>query len=114
MTNRKKSSSTGPVSRRGFALAAAAVLQPVRLAAQAQQPGDALPPADQQEVDAKLANVVRKYGDRLNEEQKTRARGVLVRHQRMLARVRAFPLDNGNTPASVLKLATGTAAERKK
>lgn len=100
----------GAVSRRGFgkavAGAAAAGLSPLTVAAQ-QRPESGLAPEDEREVDVKLANVLRKYGDRLSDEQKTRARTILVRHQRMLARVRAFPLDNGDTPASTLKLATG-------
>jgi len=60
--------------------------------------------ADQAEVDAKFTEVVRKYGSRLTEEQKTRVRGVLGRHQRMLARVRAFNLENGDAPATGLRL----------
>ena len=41
---------------------------------------------------------------RLNEEQKTRARTVLARHHRMLMRVREFPLENSDPPATVLRL----------
>ena len=67
-----------------------------------QQPS--LPAADQAEVDAKLANVIRKYGDRLSEEQRTRVRGVLARHQRMLARVREFPIENSDSTATGLRL----------
>lgn len=63
-----------------------------------------LPPQDQAEVDAKFTDMVRKYGDRLTEDQKTRARGVLARHQRMLMRVREFPLENGDAPATELHL----------
>jgi predicted component of type VI protein secretion system len=63
-----------------------------------------LPPQDQGEVDAKFADMVRKYGDRLTDDQKTRARGVLARHQRMLMRVREFPLENGDAPATELHL----------
>jgi len=60
-----------------------------------------LPAAAQSEVDAKFADVVRKYGDRLTDEQKTRVRTTLARHQRMLMRVREFPLENGDAPAKV-------------
>jgi hypothetical protein len=63
-----------------------------------------LPPQDEAEVDAKFTDMVRKYGDRLTEDQKTRARGVLARHQRMLMRVREFPLENGDAPATELHL----------
>jgi hypothetical protein len=100
----------GALSRRGFgrtvAAAAAAGLAPVVVAAQQrQEPG--LAPEDEKEVDAKLANMLRKYGDRLSEEQKTRARGILVRHQRMLAKVRAFAVENGDCPATMLKVERG-------
>jgi hypothetical protein len=96
------------LSRRGFARRAAlavavgsskdaaAVPQP-----QAQVPLDA---ADQAEVDAKFANVVRQYGSRLSDEQRTRVRGVLGRHQRMLARVRSFTIENSDPPATGLRL----------
>jgi hypothetical protein len=63
-----------------------------------------LPQPDQTEVDAKFEHMVRKYGERLNEEQKTRARTVLARHQRMLMRVREFPLDIADAPATELRL----------
>lgn len=55
-------------------------------------------------MDAKFSGVVRKYGDRLSDEQKTRVRGVLANHQRMLSRVRAFPLENSDAPATGLRL----------
>jgi hypothetical protein len=55
-------------------------------------------------VDAKFEHMVLKYGDRLNDDQKTRARTVLARHQRMLMRVREFPLDIADAPATELKL----------
>ena len=59
---------------------------------------------DQKEVDAKVANVLRKYGERLSAEQKQRTPRIIARHQEMLARVRAFPVENGDAPASVLRL----------
>ena len=76
-------------------------MQPVRVLAQNQT---ALPAADQAEVDAKFANIIRKYGDRLSEEQRSRVRDVLARHQRMLMRVRGFPLENSDSPATGLRL----------
>ncbi len=89
-----------------IAAAASAPAQP-----QGQQPLDA---ADQAEVEAKYSEVVRKYGSRLSDEQKTRVRGVIGRHQRMLARVRAFDVDNGDAPATGLRLyPNDTAAPRK-
>ena len=72
--------------------------------AQENYSGTGLPPADQATVDAKYANVIRKYGERLPEAQRTRAREILVRHQRMLMRVREFALENGDAPATGLRL----------
>lgn len=97
------------ISRRGFGrraawAAALSALDPAAAVAQGRGAQPPLPPKDQAEVDAKFADVVRKYGDRLSEEQKTRVRTVLGRHQRMLMRVREFPLENGDAPATALRL----------
>ena len=107
------------ISRRGLArrAALAVALGTTTTAAEAspqpqrQAPLDA---AEQAEVDAKLANVVRLYGDRLSSEQTTRVRGVLGRHQRMLARVRAFPISNSDAPATGLRLYPSDTAAPKK
>jgi hypothetical protein len=95
------------ISRRNFGRRAAlaglaTALNPSDLVAQGRGNQTPLPPQDQAEVDAKFTDMVRKYGDRLTEDQKTRARGVLGRHQRMLMRVREFPLENGDAPATEL------------
>jgi hypothetical protein len=93
------------VSRRGLVLgAAAAAFSPSALESQDNSAPAQLPPADQAAVDAKYANVIRKYGDRLSEAQRTRAKEILVRHQRMLMRVRDFSLENGDAPATSLRL----------
>jgi len=93
------------VSRRGLVLgAAAAAFAPAAAESQDNPPPASLPPADQAAVDVKYANVIRKYGDRLSETQRTRAREILVRHQRMLMRVRDFALENGDAPATSLRL----------
>jgi hypothetical protein len=92
------------LSRRGIVLGAAAALSPGALHAQDISAPAALPPADQAAVDAKYANVIRKYGDRLSEAQRTRVREILVRHQRMLMRVREFSLENGDAPATGFRL----------
>ena len=76
------------------------------------KPGDKTPDkagggltADQaQEVEARLANVIRKYGNRLSEEQRQHLRRILTYNERMLASIRTFSLQNGDPPASVLKL----------
>ena len=93
------------LSRRGLARRAAIAAIAAPLTAQDRGPQQPqLPEADQAEVDAKLANVIRKYGDRLSEDQRTRVRGVLARHQRMLARVREFPIENSDSTATGLRL----------
>ncbi len=57
-----------------------------------------------EEVEAKLANIIRKYGNRLTEEQRNHLRRILAYNQRMLAGVRAVSLRNGDTPATVFKV----------
>ena len=60
--------------------------------------------ADQvREADARLANAVRQFGDRLSEEQRGRLRRILLYNQKMLASIRAFDIENGDAPASVLR-----------
>jgi hypothetical protein len=93
------------VSRRGLIFGAAATaLSPPALESQDSPAPAPLPPADQAAADAKYANVIRKYGDRLSDAQRTRAREILARHQRMLMRVRDFALENGDAPATSLRL----------
>jgi hypothetical protein len=91
------------VSRRKLMAGTAAALTATAVRAQ-DDSGTGLPPPDHAAVDAKYANVIRKYGERLSEAQRTRAREILVRHQRMLMRVRDFALENGDAPATGLRL----------
>jgi hypothetical protein len=74
---------------------------------------NALPAGDQAEVDAKYANVIRKYGARLSPVEKVRARETLLDHQRMLKRIRDFALDNGDAPATGLRLYPSDTPERR-
>lgn len=102
------------ISRRRFgrhaALAAALSLSPAQLLAalrhshRQSREGVALTPEQTQDLDAKLANIIRKYGSRLSDEQRQHLRRILSYNERMLASVRAFPLQNGDAPASVLKI----------
>ena len=65
------------------------------------------------EVEAKLANILRKYGSRLSQEERVHLHKILVYNEKMLASVRAFSLENGDPPASVFKVSVepaGTAA----
>jgi hypothetical protein len=61
-------------------------------------------PQQAAEVDAKLANIIRKFGERLSDEQRLHLRRILAYNERMLAGVRAFALENGDPPASVLRV----------
>jgi len=109
-------------SRREFsqqaAITAAAVLSAApALAAGSDFGGQAdasfkLSPDQGQEVEAKLGNIVRKYGDRLTQEQRQHLRRILTYNERMLAAVRAFPLQNGDSPASVLKVSRAEEGKR--
>lgn len=65
-------------------------------------------------VDAKRANIIRKYGDRLSEEQRQRLRRILVYDEKMMDGIRAVHLENGDPPASVLRISfdTKTAAAK--
>jgi hypothetical protein len=111
-----------PISRRDFGrwagIAAAITLSSSSLlgcytaSIHESKPGDQTPDkagggltADQaQEVEARLANVIRKYGNRLSEEQRQHLRRILTYNERMLVSIRTFPLQNGDPPASVLKI----------
>jgi len=70
-----------------------------------------LTPEQSRDVDAKLANIIRKYGERLSEEQRKHLRRILAYNETMLAPVRAFALQNGDPPVTVLKLSSGKNSE---
>jgi hypothetical protein len=110
-----------PISRRQFGrqaalAAAAAVGAPVLLTAEPAPPNSApsqegkpeplegLTPQQVAEVDAKLANILRKYGHRFDADQKAHLRRILAQNERLMMPVRAFALKNGDPPASVLRI----------
>jgi hypothetical protein len=66
-----------------------------------------LTPQQSRDVEAKLANIIRKYGERLSEEQRKHLRKILAYNETMLAPVRAIALQNGDSPVAVLKLSSG-------
>lgn len=108
-------------SRRKFALGAAAaattaIILPAQTIAQAVSPEGKpaaapveqataamakLSPQARAEVEMKLADVLRKYGERLSDEQKADVRKVLAETQEGLEKMRAFVLENGDQPATV-------------
>jgi len=114
-----KSTPTSPITRRSFAVgaaaAAAAALLPgsealAQNATPAQSQADAmakLSPDARAEVEMKVSEIFRKYGSRLNEEQKADIRKVMADAQEGLEKMRSFALANGDQPASVFKFTDG-------
>ncbi len=100
------------ISRRRFGMGAALAggLLPAVTQAQRQQ-GAPLSEPETAEVEARYNEALRKYGSRLSDAQKQRIRGILTANERMMSHIREFPLDNGDTPATILKLAEGGAAK---
>lgn len=113
------------VDRRRFTLGAAAaaataLINPAQALEQAQnassgQPSTSLEqkahaamaklsPAAQAEVQTKVDSIVRTYGSKLSDEQKTDIRRALAETQDGLEKMRAFVLENGDQPATVLKI----------
>jgi hypothetical protein len=110
------------ISRRLFgrraAFAAALSLSPTELLAATHhshregQTTTDLTPEQSQEVEAKLANIIRKWGSRLSEDERKHLRRILAYNERMLASIRSFPLENGDPPASVLRVSFAESAPR--
>jgi hypothetical protein len=60
--------------------------------------------ARQAEIDARAADVLRRYGDRLSAEQKTEVRRLAGELQKTLDKLRSYPLSNEDQPATVLRV----------
>ena len=102
------SETRGDISRRKFGRAALLGAALPAVSAAPQQPATAgLSDAENAEVEARYNNAIRQYGDRLSDEQRQRIRRILAANERMMSHIREFPLDNGDTPATVLKLEGG-------
>ena len=70
-----------------------------------QAPSDSgLSPAAEPEVESKIQIILRKYGSRLNETQKADIRRLVKEGQKPLEKLRAYTLENSDTPALVLRL----------
>jgi hypothetical protein len=110
-------------SRKAALVAAASISAPALLGAtsapstpvqdQKAEPLKGLTPQQTAEVDAKLANILRKHGDRFSDDQKKRLRRILAQHQRLMAPVREFAVQNGDPPASVLRVSFDRLSEHK-
>lgn len=72
--------------------------------AKASEPLKGLTTKQVADVDAKLANILRKHPNRFSDAQKKRLRRILAQQERLLAPVRAFHVENGDSPASVLRV----------
>ena len=119
--------SAGQLSRREFARRAAfaattAVVLPSTLLAQETAPkpaaspqnppqaATALSPQLQAEGELKYQWLIQKYGSRLSEAQKQDIHRLILEGQKPLEAFRAFPLDNADQPAIVLKLVDAAPA----
>jgi len=69
-----------------------------------------LSPESRAEIEARIEAIFRKYGQRLNEEQKADVRRLARELQKPLEALRAFPLDNADAPATPLKIFPDTPA----
>jgi len=113
-----KATAHAKISRRDFAVSAAlatAALAAVpadalaqeKPAAEAAKPETPQPPklsaGSQAEVETRYAEVLRKYGARLSEDQKKDVHKSLLSQQQGLDQIRAFPLENWDEPATVFK-----------
>ena len=105
------------ISRREFArsgafAAASAACLPATLLPNAAAQSSAPTPAStaalsadsQQEVDVKVAAILRKYGQLLTNEEKLDIRRLVTEGQKPLEILRSFSLDNSDQPGNVLKL----------
>lgn len=109
------------ITRRGFAkgaavAATAALIHPAEILAQsaatpatplAQKAKEALaklPPSSRAEVEAKVSEIVRRYGDRLNEDQKADILRIMAESQPGLDKMREFLLHNDDQPATVFQI----------
>jgi hypothetical protein len=57
----------------------------------------------QAEVEMKVASILRKYGDRLGDEQKSDIRRIMAESQEGLEKMRAFKLENSDQPADAFR-----------
>jgi secreted PhoX family phosphatase len=62
-----------------------------------------LSPKAQAEVEMKVSEIFRKYGDRLSDAQKADIHRIMAETQDGLEKMRAFPLENGDQPADAFR-----------
>jgi len=104
------------VAAPGSVLGAAVSTATATASAAIQQPAGETPKLSAQalaEVESKVAEIMRRYGDRLDDAQKADIRRLVREAQPMLEALRAFPLENSDEPATVLHLVTSAAPSRR-
>lgn len=69
-----------------------------------ESPGPQLSAESRAEVEAKIQEIFRRHGSRLSEEQKKDIRRLVTEGQKPLENLRAYALENGDEPATVLKI----------
>ncbi len=126
--SRPESQPSSQLSRREFARRAAvavttAAVLPASLLSQETTPEPAastnqppqsttgLSPDLQAEGELKYQWIIQTYGKRLSEEQKQDLHRLVMEGQKPLAAFRAFPLENSNQPATVLKFTDVESSE---
>jgi hypothetical protein len=103
----KTGETSGTISRREFSrgaaiAAATATTLPSAVLASTEMSKSA--PADQAEIESKIQAILRRYGDRLSEAQKSDIRRLVREGQKPLDAMRKFPLGNADQPGNVLKI----------
>ena len=66
-------------------------------------PHPSLSPESQTEADARLQSILAQYGNRFSDDEKAFLQKINVMTQQSLDRFRAYPLENGDSPALYLK-----------
>jgi hypothetical protein len=94
------------VSRRGFVIAGtlASLASSIPSAARAAE-GAAAPNG---EIEARLQWIFAKYGAHLTDEQRSEIRRLVTNGQAGIDAMRAYPLDNGNSPATRFRVWRGS------
>jgi len=77
---------------------------PSSLEQQAQAALAKLTPRARAEVEAKVASIFRKYGDKLTAEQKADIHKIMAESQESLEKMRDFVLQNSDQPATVFQI----------
>jgi hypothetical protein len=95
-----------PVSRRRF-VGGAASAAAIAVIPASPAPGQDPQPPDQSnaleaEIDARMALVLARYGDRIDEAARQAVRADIMQHVRRARRLKAFALDNGDGPHTLM------------